>query len=117
MATNRFSLNGVGPMPLSEIANKVVSDFANSNPKLTAKEIRDIFVSTCKVGVPHIVETEPEYHLRDHQPSQKRSASEVTTPKGEKLYVSTQWHAKNVTDDFIKFWAIVDRHGWGKITL
>lgn len=117
MATKRFSINGVGPMTLGEIANTVVSDFAKNNPTLTAQQIRDIFVSTCKVGVPHVVETEPEYHLRDHQSSQKRSSSEVITPRGEKLYVSTQWHAKNIDDDFFRFWAIVDSNGWRKITL
>lgn len=89
MTKKRFFLNGVGPMYLGEIANKVVTNFAKSHPKLTAQEIRDFFVSTCKVGVPHIVETEPEYHLRDHTPSQERSASEVVTPRGEKLYIST----------------------------
>lgn len=112
----RFKLNGLGPYTLGEIARDVVLDYANKHPFLDAQQIRDIFVSVCKnVGVPHIVETESEYHMRDYQPSQARTVKEITIPSGEKLYISTQWHAKNPGDDFFVFQDIVGKMGWGKI--
>lgn len=111
-----FKLNGVNKY-LHEIARDVVLDFANNNTSMNAQQIRDYFVNMCKgIGISHIVETETEYHLRDGQSSQERSVSEITIPSGEKLFVSTQWRAKNNEDNFIKFMDLVNDNGLGIIT-
>ena len=110
----------VKPLPwrsLGAIAKEVVQRYAINNPTKSAQEIRDIFVEQCKgIGAAHIVETEEEYHKRDGQPSQARSASEITIPTGEKLYVTTQWRAKNDNDNFIKFIDVASQNNWGTIT-
>lgn len=112
----KFFLNGNGPYGLNEIARDVVLDYARKHPFLDAQQIRDIFVTVCKdVKIAHIVETEPEYHLRDYQTSQKRTVEEIIIPDGEKLYVSNQWRAKKPTDNFFSFKDIVNAMGWGKI--
>ena len=112
-----FSLDGVVGMTLGGIAKEIVARYAQTNSDKSAQEIRNIFVEQCKgIGVSHIVETEEEYHKRDGQSSQERSASEVTIPNGEKLYVTTQWRAKKESDNFIKFIDIAGRNGWGTIT-
>ena len=116
-SVGNFSLDGVKGMTLGEIAKKIVTKYAQNNLGKSAQEIRNIFVEQCKgIGVSHIVETEEEYHKRDGQASQERSASEITIPNGEKLYVTTQWRAKKDSDNFIKFIDIVGRNGWGTIT-
>lgn len=113
---NRFTLDGVSNLKLRNIAERVVSNYANKYPEMTALEIKNYFVELCKgSGIAHIVETEEEYHLRDNQQSQKRSATEITIPNGEKIYVSTQWRAKNPTDNFYKFMEIVNENGLGII--
>lgn len=114
---SRFSLNGVR-MSLRNIAMNVVLDYANNNPAKPAQDIRDYFVNLCKgIGVAHIVETEDEYHLRDSQPSQERTVSEITLPNGlDKLYVSTQWRANNENSNFIRFMSIVNNNGLGVIS-
>lgn len=112
-----FSLDGESGMSLGAIAKEVVQRYAINNPTKSAQEIRDIFVEQCKgIGAAHIVETEEEYHKRDGQPSQARSASEITIPTGEKLYVTTQWRAKNDNDNFIKFIDVASQNNWGTIT-
>ena len=117
-SVGNFSLDGVAGMTLGEIAKEIVARYAQKNSGKSAQEIRNIFVEQCKgIGVSHIVETEEEYHKRDGQASQERSASEVTIPNGEKLYVTTQWRAKKESDNFIKFIDIAGRNGWGTITL
>ena len=116
-SVGNFSLDGVAGMTLGEIAKEIVTKYAQNNFGKSAQEIRNIFVEQCKgIGVSHIVETEEEYHKRDGQASQERSASEITIPNGEKLYVTTQWRAKKDSDNFIKFIDIVGRNGWGTIT-
>lgn len=116
-SVGNFSLDGVEGMTLGEIAKKIVTKYAQNNLGKSAQEIRNIFVEQCKgIGVSHIVETEEEYHKRDGQASQERSASEITIPNGEKLYVTTQWRAKKDSDNFIKFIDIAGRNGWGTIT-
>lgn len=115
--TKRFGLNGSAPKYLFEIADEVVLDYANKHPFLNAQQIRDIFVTVCRGTkvASHIVETEAEYHLRDGESSQERSSDEITIPNGEKLYVSSQWHAGKPGDDFYNFMDIVHKMGWGKI--
>ena len=104
-------------MTLGEIAKEIVTKYAENNLGKSVQEIRNIFVEQCKgIGVSHIVETEEEYHKRDGQASQERSASEITIPNGEKLYVTRQWRAKKDSDNFIKFIDIAGRNGWGTIT-
>ena len=116
-SVGNFSLDGVAGMTLGEIAKGIVTKYAENNLGKSAQEIRNIFVEQCKgIGVSHIVETEEEYHKRDGQASQERSASEITIPNGEKLYVTTQWRAKKDSDNFIKFIDIAGRNGWGTIT-
>ena len=116
-SVGNFSLDGVAGMTLGEIAKEIVTKYAENNFGKSAQEIRNIFVEQCKgIGVSHIVETEEEYHKRDGQASQERSASEITIPNGEKLYVTTQWRAKKDSDNFIKFIDIAGRNGWGTIT-
>ena len=111
-----FTLNGSKPMHMSDIFREVVSDYANKHPFLDAQQIRDIFVTVCKnVGVPHIVETESEYHRRDGDVSQEETVNEITILNGEKLYVSNQWRAGGPRDNFFKFKDLVDKMGWGKI--
>ena len=95
----------------------VVQNYANNNPSMSAQAIRDYFINLCQgIGISHVVETVDEYHLRDGQPSQKRSASEITIPNGDKLYVSTQWRARNDNDNFIRFKNIVNNNGLGLIS-
>lgn len=66
MKRKRFTLNGSAPKTLNEIFRDIVIDYATKHPSLDAQQIRDIFVTVCKgVKIPHIVETESEYHLRD----------------------------------------------------
>ena len=111
-----YSLNG-DKMTLGNIAMTVVQNYANNNPSMSAQAIRDYFINLCQgIGISHVVETEAEYHLRDGQPSQKRSASEITIPNGDKLYVSTQWRARNENDNFIRFKNIVNNNGLGLIS-
>lgn len=111
-----YSLNG-NKMTLGNIAMTVVQNYANNNPSMSAQAIRDYFINLCQgIGISHVVETEDEYHLRDGQPSQKRSASEITIPNGDKLYVSTQWRARNDNDNFIRFKNIVNNNGLGLIS-
>ena len=116
MSKKRFTLNGSAPKFLGEIARDVVLDYSKKNPKLTAQEIRDYFVAACEdVRIEHIVETEAEYHTRDGQKSQKRTVKEIIIPSGEKLYVETQWRAKNPKDNFFQFKDVAHRRGWGRI--
>lgn len=111
-----YSLNG-NKMTLGNIAMTVVQNYANNNPSMSAQAIRDYFINLCQgIGISHVVETEDEYHLRDGQPSQKRSASEITIPNGDKLYVSTQWRARNDNDNFMRFKNIVNNNGLGLIS-
>ena len=115
--SSAFRFNGSTPDTLGNIAKAVVEKYAIDHPLDGAQSIRDLFVNTCKgIGVAHIVETESEYHLRDGQSSQKRSSQELTMPNGEKIYVSTQWRAKNDDDNFMKFIKIVKDNNWGEIT-
>lgn len=117
MSTKIFTLNGSAPKSLNEIADEIVLDYARKHPFLNAQQIRDIFRVVGR-GVklpPHYVETEAEYNARSHQKSWKRSADMITIPSGEKLYVSTQWHAGKPGDDFFNFRDIVHGMGWGKI--
>lgn len=117
MKRKRFSLNGGSPKYLTEIAKEIVVDYARTHSFLNAQQIRDIFVTVCR-GVkvpPHVVETEAEYNARSWNDSWERSAEEITIPSGEKLYVSTQWHAGKPDDDFYNFMDIVHGMGWGKI--
>ena len=116
MSSPIFTLNGSKPMFMSDIFRAVVSDYADKHPFLDAQQIRDIFVTVCKnVGVPHIVETETEYHKRDGEESQEDTVNEISIPNGEKLYVSTQWRCGGPRDNFLKFKDIVGKMGWGKI--
>ncbi len=109
---NRFALKGVH-MSLVDIANHIVADYANANPKMSAQDIRNYFVNICDgVGASHIVETENEYHMRDGQISQARTVSEVTIPNGEKLYVTTQWRGNG---NFLKFMDVVNKNKLGHI--
>jgi len=111
-----FTLNGSTPKTLGEIFKEIVLDYANKHSMLDAQQIRDIFVTVCKgVKVPHIVETEPEYHLRNGQKSQKRTVEEIVIPNGEKLYVANQWRAGKPGDNFFQLQDIVHKMGWGKI--
>ena len=112
----RFTLNGSAPKSLNEIADEVVLDYARKHPFLDAQQIRDIFVTVCRdVKMAHIVETAAQYNARSYQKSWGRSADEIIIPSGEKLYVSTQWHAGTLGDDFYNFMDIVHGMGWGKI--
>lgn len=112
----RFTLNGSDPKFLNEIPRDIVLDYARKHKFLDAQQIRDIFVTVCRdVGVSHIVETETEYHKRDYESSQERSVKEIVIPSGERLYVSSQWHAGKPGDDFYLFMDIVHGMGWGKI--
>jgi hypothetical protein len=116
MKRKRFTLNGSAPLGLNEIFKEIVLDYSTKHPLLDAQQIRDIFVTVCKsVKVPHIVETEPEYHLRDKQKSQKRTVEEIIIPNGEKLYVTNQWRAGKPGDNFFQLIDIVHKMSWGKI--
>ena len=100
----KFTLNGEPIKYLYEIANKVVSNYANEHKDLGAQEIRDNFISWFKgTGIAHIVETDEEYQQRSHQPSAERSRTAVNLPNGEIIHVSTQWRAKKLEDNFFKF--------------
>ena len=114
--SKRFALNGE-EMTLGTIANKVVSNYANSHPELNANSIKETFVGWCKgIGVAHIVETDEEYQARSHQSSAERSRTAVTIPNGEIIHVSTQWRAKNPEDNFFKFIEICNQNNLGEIT-
>ena len=114
--SKRFALNGE-EMTLGAIANKVVSNYANSHPELNANSIKETFVGWCKgIGVAHIVETDEEYQARSHQSSAERSRTAVTIPNGEIIHVSTQWRAKNPEDNFFKFIEICSQNNLGEIT-
>ena len=117
LSSSSFKLNGE-EFNLGQIAKNVVLNYAKNNPSMTSQDIRNYFVNLCKgIGIAHVVETEDEYHLRDDQPSQKRTVSEITIPyNNEKLYVSTQWKAKNKNDNFMKFMEIVNNNGLGVIS-
>ena len=114
--SKKFALNGE-EMTLGAIANKVVSNYANSHPDLNANSIKEIFVNWCKgIGVAHIVETDDEYQARSYQSSAERSRTAVTIPNGEIIHVSTQWRAKNPEDNFFKFIEICNQNKLGEIT-
>ena len=111
-----YTINGVKKDYLYEIAYQVVSDYVSANQQKSAQEIRDYFVDSCRgVGIAHIVETEAEYHTRDGQKSQTRSAKELEMPNGEKIYVSTQWRSKLPNDNFILFIETAKNNSWGTI--
>ena len=113
----RFTLNGIGPKSLNEIAREIVLDYAKKHTILDAQQIRDIFRTVGRgVKLPaHYVETESEYLARSYESSWERSADEIIIPRGEKLYISTQWHAGKSGDDFYNFMDIVHGMGWGTI--
>ena len=114
--SKKFALNGE-EMTLGAIANKVVSNYANSHPELNASSIKETFVNWCKgIGVAHIVETDDEYQARSYQSSAERSRTAVTIPNGEIIHVSTQWRAKNPEDNFFKFIEICSQNNLGEIT-
>ena len=114
--SKKFALNGE-EMTLGAIANKVVSNYANSHPELNANSIKEIFVNWCKgIGVAHIVETDDEYQARSYQSSAERSRTSVTIPNGEIIHVSTQWRAKNPEDNFFKFIEICNQNNLGEVT-
>lgn len=114
--SKKFALNGE-EMTLGAIANKVVSNYANSHPDLNANSIKETFVNWCKgIGVAHIVETDDEYQARSHQSSAERSRTAVTIPNGEIIHVSTQWRAKKPEDNFFKFIKICSQNNLGEIT-
>lgn len=114
--SKKFTLNGE-EMTLGAIANKVVSNYANSHPELNASSIKETFVNWCKgIGVAHIVETDDEYQARSYQSSAERSRTAVTIPNGEIIHVSTQWRAKNPEDNFFKFIEICSQNNLGEIT-
>ena len=114
--SKKFALNGE-EMTLGAIANKVVSNYANSHPELNASSIKETFVNWCKgIGVAHIVETDDEYQARSYQSSAERSRTAVTIPNGEIIHVSTQWRAKNPEDNFFKFIEICSQNDLGEIT-
>jgi hypothetical protein len=109
-----FKLNGQS-MSLRDIAMNVVINYSKNNPNKSAQDIRDYFMNLCKgIGVAHIVETESEYHQRDGQASQKRSASEVIlTGERGKIYVSTQWRSNG---NFKGFMDVVNKNDLGIIS-
>lgn len=110
-----FSYNGT-VASMREIAASVVSDYAKTNSGMNAQQVRDYFIETFKgIGIAHIVETESEYRQRDGQSSQQRTATPVTIPNGENIYVSTQWRAGKESDNFYQFMKIVNEKGLGTI--
>ena len=115
-ATSVYAINGVKKNYLYEIVYQVVSDYVQAHQTMSAKEIREYFVTSCSgIGISHIVETEDEYHVRDGQKSQARSAKELVMPNDEKIYISTQWRAKLPTDNFMLFIETAKNNNWGVI--
>ena len=114
-SSKSFTLDGK-PMTLKEIAKTVVSNYCKAHPDKSSQDIKDLFVSECKgSGISHIVETEDDYVKRSHQKSVERSVTEIILLNDEKIYVTTQWRAKNPGDNFFKFIDIVHKNGWGVI--
>lgn len=114
--TGKFNFDGT-PMSLRDIAKEVVLKFINSNPELSsADSIRDKFEESCQGFGTKVIKTESEYHALDGQISQVKNWQEIILTNGEKLYINTQWRAKNPDDNFIKFIDVVKTNSWGDIT-
>lgn len=114
--TGKYNYNGT-PTSLRDIAKGVVLDFISKNPELnTAESIRDKFEESCDGFGTKVVKTEAEYHELDGQVSQEKNWQELVLTNGEKLYINTQWRAKNPDDNFIKFITIVQKNNWGTIS-
>ena len=99
----KFFYNGV-PMTLNKIAQEVVLQFGNSHPELTtAESVKAKFNELCGDFGTNVIKTEGEYQELEKQDSQKRSWQGVDLDNGIKLYVNTQWRAKNPNDNFMQF--------------
>ena len=112
----KFFYNGV-PMTLNKIAQEVVLQFGNSHPELTtAESVKAKFNELCGDFGTNVIKTEGEYQELEKQDSQKRSWQGVDLDNGIKLYVNTQWRAKNPNDNFMQFISVVKANNWGVIT-
>ena len=114
--TGKYNFKGV-PTSLRDIAKGVVLDFISNNPDLTtAESIRDKFEQSCAGFGTKVIKTESEYHELDGQISQAKNWQEIILTNGEKLYINTQWRAKNPDDNFIKFIKVIENNNWGTIS-
>lgn len=104
-------------MTLTNIVKEVVLQFGNSHPELTAAEsVIAQFNEMCGSFGTTVIKTESEYHELDGQASQKQNWKDVVLCNGIKLYVNTQWRAKNPEDNFMQFISVVKSNNWGEIT-
>lgn len=111
----KYTYNGER-LTLGGIANKVVSNYALAHSEMDAVAIRNYFVNLCSgIGIAHIVETDDEYQQRATQKSAERSRTPLVIPNGETIHVSTQWRAKNESDNFIRFIEICRNNKLGDI--
>ncbi len=114
--SGKFCFNGT-QMSLNNIAKEVVLQFGNSNPELSsADSVASRFRELCGDFRTTVVKTEEEYHELDGQKSQKQNWQDIVLDNGIKLYVYTQWRAKNPNDNFMQFISVVHKNNWGEIT-
>lgn len=116
MSKVKFKYNGV-PNSLREIVKSVVLNFISSNPDLTtAASIRDKFKEACADFTTTVVKTENEYNELDVESSKAKCWQAISLNSGEKLYIYTQWKAKNANDNFFKLMKVVENNNWGQIS-
>ena len=116
MSKVKFKYNGV-PNSLREIVKSVVLNFISSNPDLTtAASIRDKFKEACADFTTTVIKTENEYNELDVESSKAKCWQAISLNSGEKLYIYTQWKAKNANDNFFKLMKVVENNNWGQIS-
>ena len=115
LESGKYKFNGE-PLPLKDIVKEVVLKFIENHPELTtAQSIKDNFVAACSGFGTTVVKTESEYNLLADQMSPERYWQKIVLTNEEKLYVYTQWSAKNANDNFIKFIKVIEDNHWGDI--
>ena len=111
-----FSLNGQA-LSMREIVREIVKGFINDHRGDTSTGIKEGISKRCMDHglTSDVVITELDYRAKQHQSSISAVYKPTDLLNGEKVYVYTQWRAKEPNDNFYKFIKVVHANGWGII--